>query len=172
MFFSSSSLDKISNQRERGMRIPASRALRRVLNQRAQNFDSFANLIRLETRETEPQPGIEGPRNGKISSGQIIDAGLLGQSAQAPRRRDQPANRSTYSCRRPAPSRCSWRDTGGRIDRAPAVFPSRPRSRWPDAAPACRTRRSAAGRPAKDGPYADRRAASVRWRARSRGEAR
>ena len=38
--------------------------------------------MRFETRKTEPQPGIERPRNGKISARQIIDAGLLGQSAQ------------------------------------------------------------------------------------------
>ena len=64
------------------MRIPSFTRTGRILNQRAQYFDSFANLIRIETRETEPQPGIEGPRNRKIASGQIIDTGLLRQSAQ------------------------------------------------------------------------------------------
>ena len=64
------------------MRIPSVARTGRILNQRAQYFDSFANLIRIETRETKPQPGIEGPRHGEIASGQIIDASLLRQSAQ------------------------------------------------------------------------------------------
>ena len=67
------------------MRIPRLVRSGCILYQRAQYFDSFADLSRIEARETEPQSGIERPRNRKISSRQIIDSRLLGQAAKRDR---------------------------------------------------------------------------------------